>query len=225
MNPYFDLLKEIDIVDYGLYRDEPLQALGENEELYDLWSPDDFTDACRLGTVQIFETDYDMEQSRDWRKIHRYSRRERFKSTLYHLLNITGKIPIAVHKLVKWKLRRLKLKVSKSKIWGQIRTILKQNGLQRYYNLIPSFIRYSCGLRPKLNDDAITNILSDFEKMHYQFDKDLKINWKRIYFPNLRFIAFKLMDKHGITYPYKVPLAHTLRKQKYLNNLFNEFLI
>ena len=36
----------------------------------------------------------------------------------------------------------------------------------------------------------------------------------RVYFPSLRFVAFKLLEMHGVTFGYKVPFVRTPRKLK-----------
>lgn len=234
MDPFRLLLEEAGIFDHGIEPDEvivtpppsPKQMVfldGYNEELYqfhDGWGAH-VLDNNEPGCLHPFGIDYNDEVTMYWKKPHRYSRTDRFRFTLHQLMGCSGDIPPEVVYSVKQQLK--KVKISRKKIWNQIRFILKVNGWRLYYNRIPQLISYCTGLRPILNN-ASPFILHEFQQMHYQFDNGLAVKWKRSYFLNLRFVALKLMEKHGIVYPYRVPFVRTLRKKKYLTSLFNEFV-
>jgi hypothetical protein len=227
MNPYFHLLFEAGILTSPPPSPppSPVEYLGEDVELwefYDRAGKDDIRHAAEMGIIKEFGLDYDDEQGRDWVKIHRYSRRARFRSTLYQLLDMRGIIPLAELQIIRRGLRLYK--ISRAKIWNQVRGLLKGARLQRHYNRIPAFIKFSTGLYPKITGEMIDLIFRDFDRMHTQFNNELAGRWKRAYFPNLRFVALKLIQKHGKgVFPYNVPLLRTMRKQKYLNILFEEF--
>lgn len=174
----------------------------------------------------IFGLDYDQEKhaNENMKPIHRYCRLERFRSTLYQLLGQRGFVPHSILMLVR---ENLPERVHKKKIWNAIRAILKNNKERFYYNRIPSIIKSLTGMTAKAPpqgfDQTIKEIFDEFGQMSYQFDNALNKKWSKEYFLNLRFTAFKLMEKHGITYPYYVPMLRTYRKRKTLNNLFCDF--
>lgn len=212
MNVYFELLNEIGIHDPSL-----LSSHSENRIRGESYLQND------RDLEQPFVSDYQMETTYVLKKIHRYSRKDRFRFLLYQLLNVSGTIPKWVQRLVANELKLVK--VSKSKVWNQIRTILKRNRLRRYYNMIPNLIAYACKLRVIAPYPAIVKCLNDFYQMDLQFDTVLRSQWNRSYFPNLRFIALKLCQANGIEFPYSVPLIRTTRKKGYLNLIFNDFVL
>jgi hypothetical protein len=170
-----------------------------------------------------YHLDYDQEMhnSMNFKKKHRYSRKDRFRLTLYQLLGMSGEVPPWVIKIIK---SELGVRVKKQKIWNEIRFILKKHKLRRYYNRIPSLIKNISGLKPlEINSEKVTKILDNFFLFDYHFNQTLCQEWKRKYFPNLRFIALKLVEEMGIRYPYHVPLIRTSRKKKYLETLFVDF--
>lgn len=163
-----------------------------------------------------FVTDYNMEQQREWRKIHRYSRQSRFKTTLLNLLGERGKIPIQTVRLVKAFLN------PKSKdLWNDTRSILKHFKMGKYYDNIPIILKQagfgSC--YGKITATEIRDIVRDFKMLSSRYD-NMKTNHKRVYFPNIRFIVLKLLERHGFHPRYKIPLVRTVRKSKSLNTLW-----
>ena len=210
MNEYRLLLESIGIYDHNIPIDPiitpPTKTYSELE-----WAPN------------LFELDYfqEVDHKMNMKKFHRYSRKTRFKSILYQLLGISGECPREVLRLVR---RSLPSTVKPTKIWNNVRAILKQNKLRKYYNRIPQIIRQITTKKlGGLTYHKVESILHDFFVFDYQFNQTLKLAWKRKYFPNLRFIALKLMFKYNIKYPYYVPLIRTARKRKYLDNLFTQF--
>jgi hypothetical protein len=170
-----------------------------------------------------YHLDYDQEISHymNCKKKHRYSRKARFKSILCQLIGVSGDTPSKIIKIVR---THLKPRTRRSSIWNQVRYALKRNNLSLFYNRIPLLIKLITGVKPDgVTYTAVQNILNDFNYFHYQFNNHLAYLWGRKYFPNLRFIALKLMQKHGITFPYKVPLVRTCRKKKYLEGLYAQF--
>jgi hypothetical protein len=216
MDPYRLLLESIGVFDHGIPCDikppaTPPLALMVNDSTFN---------SC---VDSEFHLDYDQEISHylNCKKKHRYSRKARFKSTLFQLIGVSGDTPSKIIKIVR---NHLKPSVRRSSLWNQVRHALKQNNLSLFYNRIPLLIKLTIGLKPRgVTYDAVQKILNDFNFFHYQFNNHLAERWSRKYFPNLRFIALKLMQKHGITFPYKVPLVRTCRKKKYLEGLYAQF--
>lgn len=182
----------------------------------------------QVDTYVYYETpmyalDYkqEVEHERNKTRPHFYCRRERFKITVLQLLGIGGSVPWKVRELVR---KGLGPGVSKRKIWNNIRIILKRNGLRAFYNMIPQIIYQLTNIGPiGVTCDNLQAIKTKFSDYHEQFNNHLKNKWNREYFPNLRFVALKLCQQHGITYPYTIPLARTSRKKKYLEHLYTDF--
>ncbi len=232
MDPYAFLLEEFGILDHGLIPDSEIQTPPSTppsiEPIYDVT-----TERCFFGETEWMEfmdwkephfaMDYDQELSynQNAKKKHRYSRKDRFRFTLYQLVGNSGDVPHQVSTFVR---RKLGSRIRRNKIWNRVRSILKNEGLRRYYNRIPQIISTITGLKPTGDSYfCLHQCLADFDRFDYQFDSSLRQKWKRAYFPNLRFVALKLLDKYGVKYPYTVPFVRTARKRKYLNKLWLEF--
>jgi hypothetical protein len=103
--------------------------------------------------------------------------------------------------------------------WFECRSILKKNNFSKYYNCIPAIIRRYCYFKEKIvytqRDYAL--IMETFK----QFQKAFASNKHgRKYFPNLRYIALKIMAHHKIPLQYPIPFLITKTKIKPLNDLF-----
>lgn len=229
MNVYYELLTE-----YGIQLD-PSELVSEKNVVetgvtvdpddhdYPDWGNHVLMHVNDPHSLHPLAIDYKYEQQIFFKKIHRYSRYDRFRFTLYQLLNLNGHIPRSVQFLVATELKSFK--VSKSKIWNQIRCILKRHQLRRYYNMVPHLIHYCCHLPIDLPKGVVQTCLDQFKLMDQQFSEHLQYQWKRSYFPNLRYIALKLCHLNGVIFHFSVPLIRTSRKKTYLNELFNDFKI
>ena len=174
-------------------------------------------------TASPFVTDWEMEQTR-WkaRPIHRYNRVERFEFVLAQLLGLRGDIPFHVMGVVEQYADR-----TPQKCWNSIRGILKHYGYRKYYNRIPQMI-YKLGLGTVFSwdnsDTTYRAIITDFKMLQHIFENNKKRQeWKRTYFPSLRFIAIKLLEKYGATCNFEIAFIRTKRKQKALNDIWNTF--
>lgn len=217
MDPYRLLLESIGIYDHDIPVDVVPEELPE-EYFEEYWSDKDALNSD-------FHLDYDQEVDyhMNCKKLHRYSRKARFKFILFQLLGMSGTTPREVVRTVRRSLGKV---VKTSRIWNRTRAILKKHRLRKYYNRIPQIIKLVSQKKPVgITSVKIQAILDDFFNLDYQFNNKLRGEWDRKYFPNLRFIALKLISKYDIHYPYHVPLIRTSRKKKYLENLFSQFLI
>lgn len=166
-------------------------------------------------------TDYKMEQELFLKKIHRYSRLARFKVCLFNLLGERGTFPCHILTMVK-----SYLKPNSMDKWNDTRKLLKHFKQQRYYDQIPSILkRLSYGrCFPALNSEQFETLINDFKFLSDKFDRTKK-DYKRRYFPNIRFIVLKLLEFHGIKPNYPIPLVRTSRKMKSLQELWGLLLI
>lgn len=106
--------------------------------------------------------------------------------------------------------------------WESIRRILKKEKVTKQYNQIPLILRklgYGNCIEFQDFHKSYIAILKEFNTLHYNFD--LKTE-KRKYFPNLRFVALTLIEKHGGVFKIKIPFIRTKRKLGPLRKLINE---
>lgn len=174
--------------------------------------------SCDMETwIHELENCWDVFDSGIKRPVHRYCRLERFRGVLNELIGMSGKVKQEVVDELEFLLGYDHL--DSKTVWNVIREWLKSRGLRKYYNRIPQII-FRLGY-PVLEGYSVEKywwILEDFEKMHKKFEKKKGV----VYFPNLRFISFKLMEKYGIRYTFHVPMVRTKRKQLRLDILWCE---
>ena len=145
---------------------------------------------------------------------HKYNRIERFRNILNNLMLGSGYIPQEILELVPQQLA--------GDMWEELRCILKQKNLRRYYNRIPGILcssghlKYEMVRKPQLYD----NVMSDFCELHHLFDKR-KASLNRVYFPNLRYICLRLLERHDVSLPLSIPRARTSKKLASLDETFD----
>lgn len=163
-------------------------------------------------------TDYKMEMGYYRRPIHRYCRKQRFTSTLHQLLGDKGKVP-------DWVVAIVKTYLKPGDMWNHTRNILKHYKLRLYYNRIPYIVQQitKTNSAKPVHSDQYRAVMADFDRFCYLFDNH-KHSFKRKYFPNMRFMALKLIERHGIELNYSIPLTRTMRKRKDLEFIWNWFL-
>lgn len=185
------------------------------------WGVDQYQIIELRETAQPFVTDYDMEMDRRGalRPIHYYNRVERFEMILYQLIGCRGKVPQNVVDTV----REEGYNSHPDHVWESVRSILKKHKWSNYYNRIPIILQM-LGVQEKIafgdNNALIREIVNDFRKVSNNYEQ-IKLLLERSYFPNLRFVAFKLLEKHGAQFQYKIPFVRTPRKEKMLNELWD----
>lgn len=160
----------------------------------------------------IYVSDYKQEQEYYSRPIHRYSRVERFQTILKHLLG-HGTVPDKVVECV----QSYNVLVTSSTVWDDVRKILKENGYSKYYSRIPHILSM-LGCRYIVFDNY-EKILNDFKRMSSKFDS---MAWDRNYFPNLRFVALRMLEMEGAIFSYDIIRMRTKRKIKVMEDIFNK---
>jgi hypothetical protein len=165
-------------------------------------------------------TDYEMEQERrgSLRPIHHYYRVERFESILYQLIGCRGIIPPSVIKII----QESQIDRHPDRIWDSVRNILKKHKLSVYYNRIP-IILDQLGFDRKIKwgdqNALVLELVNEFKKISAKFE-ELKPLLERTYFPNLRYVAFKLLKEYGAEFQYRIPFLRTPRKEKVMDDLW-----
>jgi hypothetical protein len=156
--------------------------------------------------------DYQMEQDRKMRPIHRYNRVERFAFTLSQLLGLKGDVSRDIIELVQ---------DNECYDWESIRNLLKEHNLRKYYNRIPYIMK--CMHLPPLIKYEVTNqvyheMIHHFKIIQNRFDK---IKGPRKYFPSIRYIVFRMLQDRGAVFDESVPFVRTKRKEKSLNEIWD----
>lgn len=176
---------------------------------------DDPTESCP------FVLDYKGEQERRGalRPIHRYSQDKRFELLLKKFL---GGSCSRIKNEELFLTIALECDWDKDLIWNSVRSILKKNKWSRYYDYIPSILE-KVGYEFKIvcgNAFVVDEIMNDFKKLSHGFERN-KIGVRK-YMINYRFIALKLMERHGVVFEYHVPKLQTIRKFKEFEEIWQE---
>ena len=160
------------------------------------------------------KADWKFEQDREHvRPIHRYDRVKRFEWILYQILGYRGIVPDEVIDLCGG------CDLRASHIWASIQSILKSNGLRKYYNRIGQIIWHVARLKIYFieKDRVLERIVQEFRTMQF-------VHETRKYFPNLRYVALRMLRDHGAVFEYDVPLLKTKRKLKGMDELYCSLL-
>lgn len=171
-----------------------------------------------------FATDFQFETNRERnRPIHRYNRVERFEFTLAQILGLRGDVPYYVMAVMCYADK------TPEKAFNSIRAILKHYRYSKYYNRIPQ-IMFRLGIGSVFEWDktgqTYQNIINDFKQLHTIFEtKEKRSKWNRKYFPSLRFIAVKLLERYGATCNFPIDFIRTKRKQKLLKEIWEDFIL
>jgi len=166
-----------------------------------------------------FVLDWNGEQERRGvlRPVHRYSRVERFVSVVYQLLGERGDVPDSVIDVV----RHWGFDSDPLLAWNSVRFVLKQYGWAKYYNRIPGILA-RLGYHPaRFQFWKIEEVIQKFKKMSSKFDCIKSQLPSRTYFPNLRYVALRMLEEDGITFNYMIPKIRTKRKLKVMSDIYD----
>jgi len=203
------------------YDDDMVPVYDSNQ--IDLWGLPDYYGVTCYRVIALRETespmvmDWHMETERPMRPIHRYSRVERFTSILAQLIACRGKVPKELIEDIK----KIGYTQNPELIWNEIREILKKRKGRKYYNRIPTILEMLGFQKVGLDRNSLVlEIIDDFRMISHRFNEN-RAKFGRVYFPSLRFIAFKLLEMHGVKFGYSVPFARTPRKLKAMEATWN----
>lgn len=145
--------------------------------------------------------------------VHRYDRLARFSTMLLQIIGdaqITSQKGLKCIKQVSKQLPKDYDLQSLSTIYQLVRTVMRRNGLKIYYNRIATILHEFniTDVRRHYSTHLVNNVIQDFEKMHYAFTK-ISHKISRKYFPNLKYVALKLLLKYGFSNPFGLKLAKT----------------
>lgn len=186
------------------------------------WGVDEYEVIEEREEAHPMVTDYAMEMERRGalRPIHHYNRVERFESILYQLLACRGVIPRLVIDTIEIE----GYDDHPDRVWNSIRDILKRNKWSHYYNRIPVILD-KLGYKRKINfgdeSEFVRHIVNEFRKISARFEQ-MKSQLTRAYFPNLRYIVFKLLQENGAEFEYAIPFLRTPRKERMMDDLWEQ---
>lgn len=175
-----------------------------------IWNYRVIEDRCdNLGYLD-FNQEIELKKKRP---THFYCRKKHFRIILTHILGFNGRVPQHVLNLMPdW--------CKEGTHWEVVRNILKQNGLQSYYNRIFTIIKLKGYLKniPPITEQIVRNVLKDFNMLN---DAWPHYPTKRTYFPILRFIALRLLYENDYDLSPVIPWARTIKKYQELEEEFS----
>jgi hypothetical protein len=204
---YFDNIPQFDLYDVLQYG------------MPELYGYREYTVLDNFEVSRPLVADYEIEQERRGvlRPVHRYCKVKRFK----HLINnLLGGSRVMINDPDLFITVALELDYDCDKVWSSCRDILKRYGWTRFYNKIPSILQ-QIGYTHKIRGGTgvvIDRIINDFKIIAAKFGT-LELGG-RSYLLNYRFIALKLMERHGIVFEYPIPKIRTLRVVKPIEDLW-----
>lgn len=165
------------------------------------------------------------------RAIHRYSRIYRLRWTLSHLVGSVGKLPEEVE-------RRLRAAMAgggdghvihtrRAHEWvrAHLKRMRRTEGVRHtdLYISIPFIVRILGGPRWRVHPTQYAAVLEDAVRTHRTFDALRKRGWTgRQRFPKMQYVLLKLLDRHRVMAPYRVPWARTAIKRRQLKAFLGE---
>ena len=174
-----------------------------------------------IETDRTYTLDYHKCTSRKILPYHHYCREERFRVILGFLLG-KGRVPFEIFELVMDKIES----GEEEFVWYEIQDILGKSGNCRYVNRIPK-IMIMLGYGNCFETTRQDFIIERFNRASERFDylKSHNLLGCRTYFPNLRYVALRLLAEHKANFKVKVPLLKTKSKLKPMNVLYNKLFI
>lgn len=176
-----------------------------------LWGLEKFRVVVDRESMEMV-SDYKSVAMCSLRPIHRYSRDERFRGVLLELLGFRGVVDDRVVELCE--------EVDRANVWVEVRRVLKREGYKGYYNRIPTILKRMGMDVCYCDGEALESIFREFSRISRNFDKMVWVGRK--YFPNLRWVALKLLELVGAVWAYKVPMILTKRKVKVMEDIWNK---
>lgn len=107
-------------------------------------------------------------------------------------------------------------------IWRISHKILSKARLSKYYTFIPTFAQESNTVDISIIDkELVQRVLCNFMKMHLAYGYNGGISGRK-YFPNLRYIAVRLLQNEGYSNPLGISGIKTKSRRERLEQDFRE---
>lgn len=147
--------------------------------------------------------------------IHRYSRYIRFRTLVAQLIGQRGFSSKRATDFIEGDLHDLLPTnidyTPPCLVWEALRKMLKRSKQRLFYNRIPALAHHLklIDLKTmKCSASQIQTVLSDFMVMDRVWGEVSEIVGRK-YFPNLKYVALKLFEKHGVELPLDIPKLRT----------------
>jgi hypothetical protein len=192
----------------------------------DIYGEPDETIYPRYMVVEgppIYEVGFVEKQQTTLKKIHRYDRRARFKLQLQKIL---GCSPISRNRIGPT-LILIECYIEKDdpERYEKVQRMLLHYKLNRLLPYIPTILRMA-GKDPlidvKCPSEMLELLMDDFKFFEINFFQAKDIRQERKYMLNMKYLAYKLLQKRGIEVTF--PLLRTKRKIKVLDDIFNKVI-
>lgn len=149
---------------------------------------------------------------------HLYDRIERFDTIVRYLCG-GGKVPEHVVEFIEDNL----WDNNPQTMFTSVQALLRKKKWGRFTNRIPTILE-NFGYRPVIirprGGILVSDVLLKFREMSLKFDQQPKTpEWK--YFPNMRYVALRLLQMNGVTFNYTLPLIKTASKVAVLEHKFD----
>ena len=155
----------------------------------------------------------------NYRPRHRYSRPYRIRWTLSHLIGSTGKLPPGVADRLRNTLPPPGDVLHSRSAHEWVRTCLKKWRHTELYLSVPYIVARLGGPRWRVSSRQVRDVYDDAIRLHTVFDtlrKQGRLGRQR--FPKLQYVLLKLLDRHGVVPPYRIPWARTSIKRRQLRD-------
>lgn len=86
--------------------------------------------------------------------------------------------------------------------------------------MIPSILNRLGRRRERIEFWRVEKVIEKFKTMSFKFDSIKSSLDTRIYFPNLRYIALRLLEESGIVFNFDIPKIRTKRKLKVMEEIY-----
>jgi hypothetical protein len=151
------------------------------------------------------------------RPVHRYDRPYRIRWSLSHVVGHVGRVPKKVMQWLRDELKKSQHVITTRAAHEWVRSRLKQKGLRDLYLSTPFIVRQLGGPRWRVTTQQWQRVDEEAIYLHHLFET-LKRSGLcvRQRFPKIQYVLLRLLDRHGVLAPYRVPWARTSIKRRQL---------
>lgn len=173
------------------------------------------------ATAHPFGLNYDDEvyYRANHRPKHRYSRPYRIRWTLSHLIGTDGKLPEELAERLRAAQPPPRDVLQTRGAYEWVRARLKAWGCKDLYLSIPFIVARLGGPRWRLTFRQTMGVYEDALRLHRTFDELRRQGrMRRQRFPKMQYVLLRLLDRHGVVPPYRIPWARTSIKRRQLRD-------
>ena len=206
-------------------------AVFTNEQI-DIWGEPDqkFQNYYVVDGQPDYMTSYAAKDQSYLKAIHRYDRVARFDKTLHTLLGeCTFDMKVKIATMTEMlNIVKTYVKDDSTNSYEETRKIFIHYGYKRFIPFIPTILimtrkPFPLKIDRKNLSETIQLVKEDFKMLERRFFREDGYKGERKYFPNLRYIAIKLLINRGVE-NVCMPLLRTKRKLVAMDLVFQKLL-